>query len=127
MIELKTALQKNLPFLAHKRKFNQDSDGMSSKNQRVEEEFDPTATCDLIILGLSFKVKLVCRELHYFKIFPTDKMSMKYYMEIVLAAVLFAKVLGLQGEAYELERFLEAVPVFIVLSQNHTIVKLLTF
>ena len=48
---------------ALKRKSEQDTDGMSSKNQRVEDfeevpmDSDESGTCDLIVLGLSWKVK----------------------------------------------------------------------
>jgi len=44
-----------------KRKSEQDSDGMSSKNQRVDDfedvpmDSDESGTCDLIVLGLSWK------------------------------------------------------------------------
>ena len=42
-----------------KRKSEYDSDGMSSKNQRVDADDEMTSgdesTCDLIILGLSWK------------------------------------------------------------------------
>ena len=47
---------------ALKRKSEQDSDGMSSKNQRVDDfeevpmDSDESGTCDLIVLGLSWKV-----------------------------------------------------------------------
>ena len=43
-----------------KRKCDQDSDEMSSKNQRVdnfEKVSDESTTSDLIVLGLSFKVR----------------------------------------------------------------------
>ena len=43
-----------------KRKCDQDSDEMSSKNQRVDnfgEVSDESITSDLIVLGLSFKVR----------------------------------------------------------------------
>ena len=46
---------------ALKRKSEQDSDGMSSKNQRVDDfeevpmDSDESGTCDLIVLGLSWK------------------------------------------------------------------------
>ena len=44
---------------AQKRKFQHESDEMFSKNQRVDdfdgEDSDESDTCDLIVLGLSFK------------------------------------------------------------------------
>ena len=51
---------------ALKRKSEQDSDGMSSKNQRVDDfeevpmDSDESGTCDLIVLGLSWKVCYFC-------------------------------------------------------------------
>jgi len=47
-----------------KRKIDQTSDEMSSKNQRVEdydeasEDSCESGTCDLIVLGLSFKARI---------------------------------------------------------------------
>ena len=53
---------------ALKRKSEQDSDGMSSKNQRVDDfeevpmDSDESGTCDLIVLGLSWKVCFTSRQ-----------------------------------------------------------------
>ena len=55
---------------ALKRKSEQDSDGMSSKNQRVDDfeevpmDSDESGTCDLIVLGLSWKVLTTYVSLH---------------------------------------------------------------